>query len=131
MPRDRFVAIKGKLTFAFRGRAGEAPARAKSSGRYDRLWKVRRLLDSMLAWGKQLFEPGVYIVIDEMMVFCRGKLAFFVASAPASRWRASRCALTVLRRTALAATIGFNMRFPNKPTRDGVCIYAICDSVTG
>jgi hypothetical protein len=82
MPRNRFQAIKGKLTFAFRGRAGEAPARAKSSGRYDRLWKVRRLLDSLLAWGKQLFEPGVYIVIYEMMVFCRGKLACFCCVCP-------------------------------------------------
>ncbi len=72
MSRETFEAIKASITFAARGTGGVRPKVPKSSGLYPRLWKVQLLLDRFLAWGAELFVPGLYIVIDEAMVFCRG-----------------------------------------------------------
>ncbi len=54
---------------------GAAPKYAKSDGRFDRLWKTRPLLSNLLYVSKTLIEPGLYIVIDEMMIFSRGEPA--------------------------------------------------------
>jgi hypothetical protein len=84
MDRETFEAIKGNISFAVRGVKGDHPKVPKSSGLYPRLWKVWLLLDRLLNWGRGLFIPGLYIVIDEAMVFCRGVCTFVVLCASVS-----------------------------------------------
>lgn len=68
MSRDRFVMIKANIRFATRS---EAPHVSKSSGRYDRLFKIRPLLDKLEAVSRDNYRLGRWLTVDEMLVFTK------------------------------------------------------------
>ena len=72
MSRDRFNAIKARIRFSPRGKASNRPHQSRDSGGFDRLWKVRPLLDQLQSVSEANFEPGTEVVGDEMMVKARG-----------------------------------------------------------
>ena len=43
---------------------------------YDKLWKIRIVIDSVNEQAQDSFTPGQYISIDESMIGTRGRLSF-------------------------------------------------------
>jgi hypothetical protein len=70
MSRDRFLLILANLCFV----SSKTPPvdAAREDPRFDRLFKIRPLLDPILACCKCLYRMGKEVSVDEMMVKCRG-----------------------------------------------------------
>lgn len=116
MSRDRFVTIKAHVRFAMRS---DAPHVSKSDGRYDRLFKIRPLLDKLTAVCAALYRLGRWLTIDEMLVFTK------------CEWLCVWLKRDVSLNLCAAAKVSYSVRMPNKPIRDGIKIFALCCAVTG
>jgi len=49
----------------------------RSQASYDKIGKVRFLVDHFVSRSKELYNPGRYITVDEMMVAYRGRYSSF------------------------------------------------------
>lgn len=68
MPRDRFVTIKAAVRFVTRA---DTPHISKRSGLYDRLFKIRPLLNKLSEVSMANYRLGRWLTIDEMLVFTK------------------------------------------------------------
>ncbi|KAJ8965243.1 hypothetical protein NQ314_004255 [Rhamnusium bicolor] len=69
MSRDRFLLILRCLHFSENPAVGEAPP-------YDRLYKIRPLLDHFHKKIKDIYYPSKNLSLDESMLLWRGRLLF-------------------------------------------------------
>ena len=79
MTGRRFMAIKARLRFTEHVGSRYEPAVPRSDVTYDRLWKVRPLLEVVEARCRALVHPGTFVTVDEAMCFTRSKCARVVA----------------------------------------------------
>ena len=68
MPRNRFQQLCGRLHFN-----DDSLAPAHGTPGYDRLYKIRPVLDAICDKSKTLYNPGKNISIDEAMVKFKGR----------------------------------------------------------
>ena len=113
MGGERFREIRSVLRFVSSDRAF-VPRVPKTDVRYDRMWKVRMLLDHLNRVSKTLMVPGEFISLDEMMVkatckyivcrLCRLVVGLICACLRvcAQRQSASRFASTTSRRVMVS-----------------------------
>ncbi len=72
MTAERFQNLKAGIRFVPRGAGSGAPRVAKNASNYDRLWKVRPLIDALNKAAQANFLPGRFVTLDEQMIFSRG-----------------------------------------------------------
>jgi hypothetical protein len=70
MTRDRFTAIHSCLCFVD---SDDTPSVPPSDPSYDRLWKIKPVMDHVLAISKKLYCMSKEVSLDEQMVSCRGR----------------------------------------------------------
>ena len=68
MSRDRFQRLKAHLRFE---KSAARPAVDRTDGSYDRLWKIRRLLNAVQDRFQAMYSPGQCLSVDEMMIKAR------------------------------------------------------------
>lgn len=114
MRRERWHDIRSSLALT---PATGAPV--ADGGSVDRCWKVRLALTELQRACLRYVKPGKSVVVDEMMVKCKGMACFPSVFA------------SVLNAVFCSGRVGFRVRIPTKPIRDGIKIYSVCDSFTG
>ncbi len=72
MSRNRYVTIKAQLAFVPDREVSDAD---KASPQFDRLWRIRPLLDALQERFQHFASPSVVITLDEMMVQMSGCVA--------------------------------------------------------
>jgi Transposase IS4 len=70
MSKERWHAIKWNVRAV--NSARDAPKVPKTHPEYDRLWKMRPLLDALLQACQRVMKPGRVVSLDEAMVKCKG-----------------------------------------------------------
>ena len=70
MTRDRFTTIHSCLCFVD---SADTPSVPPSDPSYDRLWKIKPVIDHVLAVSKKLYCMSKEVSLDEQMVSCRGR----------------------------------------------------------
>lgn len=76
MTGKRFNMIKAAMRFVNSDRQ-YSPRVPKADVRYDKMWKVRHLLDHMNAASTSLLYPGQFISADEMMILATCTYVFY------------------------------------------------------
>lgn len=71
MSLKRFKAISRFLHFA-----DNALALSRDNPSYDRLWKIRPVIDSIQRQSQKAYTPGKCVSVDESMIGTRGRLSF-------------------------------------------------------
>ena len=101
------------------------PRVSKADVRYDKMWKVRHLLDHMNVVSKELLSPGQFISADEMMILAKCMVRICSVCACVCSGCVSMCVCF------RAASIGIKVRMKEKPIRYGIKTFAFCDPATG
>lgn len=128
MPRDMWHVIKWNLAVV--DSVEDAPAVDKEHPEYDRLWKMRPVLDAVLAGCMASVQMGRAVSLDEAMVKCKGTCdccasCDFELQRPPCRCR-FRFGFDVI-----TARIAIKIRIPSKPIRDGIKMYVLACPETG
>ena len=71
MTQNRFSHILRDLHFTHNDNESD-----KNDENYDRLWKIRQVFDVLNAAYSKFYNPSDHMVIDEVIVFFKGKVAF-------------------------------------------------------
>ena len=71
MSLKRFKAISRFLHFA-----DNVLALSRDNPSYDRLWKIRPVIDSIQRQSQKAYTPGKCVSVDESMIGTRGRLSF-------------------------------------------------------
>jgi Transposase IS4 len=75
MSQDRYVQYKANVRFVPKRGSSYEPRVPKTDPCYDRLWKIRPLLEAILEACRANGIPGRFITLDEMMVFTKSTLS--------------------------------------------------------
>ena len=70
-----FQRIRAALRFAVEA---ERPAEEPGDPAFDRLWKMRFIVDKINSNNKACLKPGQYICVDESMIRARSRLSWLV-----------------------------------------------------
>ena len=68
MSRNRFEQLSGRLYFN-----DNTLAHPHGTPQYDRLYKIRPVIDDICAKSKALYNPGQKLSVDEAMVKLKGR----------------------------------------------------------
>ncbi len=72
MTCERWHNIKWNLAFV--DEEADAPNVEPTDSSFDRLWKIKPVLDSLQDGCTRTAKPGRNVTLDEMMVKCTGEL---------------------------------------------------------
>jgi hypothetical protein len=108
MSRNRYVAIKAQLAFVPDRVVSEEE---KASPAFDRLWRIRPLLEALQDRFQFYASPSVVVTLDEMMVQMSGCVAHPAATvllAPPPRGRLiALCTRVVWPAVSCCSRLGF------------------------
>lgn len=127
MPYNRFRTIKACLSAV--PVDAEAPPMSVHSGPDVKLWKVKPLLEKVLANSRRAWSCGRFIAIDEMMIKSKGKCCVCVFAAVCVPVVLISCVTPCF--CAPTAKVHWIQRIVTKPGRQGHKIYAVNDSEYG
>ena len=71
MPRDKFMAISCFLHFT-----DNSKALSRDDPHYDRLWKIRPVIQKIQEQSQKMYTPGEKVSIDESMIGTKARLSF-------------------------------------------------------